>query len=140
MRKIEVLMVALVAALLLGGCMTMQGVHAAHMGHMMGMPEHSSATHLQLEHAVARAHTRAEHEAAAQLFEQEAKAAEDRAAEFRKLTQTYESTYGVGVGQASPPLEPGRDSEMLVSLYEQVASQDRALAYIHRQLATEAKE
>lgn len=140
MSKIELLMVALVAALLVGGCTHIQEMHAAHMGHMMGMPEHSGATHSQLEHAVARAHTRAEHEAAAQLFEQEARAAEDRAAEFRELTQTYGSTYGVRVGQASPPLEPSRDSQVLVSLYEQVASKDRALAGVHRQLATEAKE
>ena len=140
MSKVEVLLVALVAALLVGGCTHIQEMHAAHMGHMMAMPEHSAATHSQLEHAVETAHTRAEHEAVAQLFEQAANAADDRAAEFRKLTQTYGSTYGVGVGQASPQLEPDRDSKMLVSLYEQVASKDRALADVHRQLATQAKE
>ena len=143
MRRIKVLTATLAAAVLMGGCAEIQEMHAAHMAHMaqmMGMSSHTDATHAQMAQKIATVQTRADHEGLAQSFDQEAKTAEDKAAEYRHLAQSYISASDDGHLQVSPPLDPTGDCQTLASLYDQVAAQDRALAGVHRQLASEAKD
>lgn len=143
MSKIEALTLTLVAAVLVSGCAGIQEMHATHMAHMagmMGMSSHTEATHAQMEQQIAGARTRADHEALAQLFDQDAKAAEDKAAEYRHLTKTYTSGADDGRLRVSPPLDPTGDTRTLADLYDQVAARNRAVAGVHHQLATEAKD
>ena len=143
MRKITALTAPLAAAVLVGGCAGIQEMHATHMAHMaemMGMSSHTDATHAQMAQNIANAQTRADHEGLAQSFEQEAKTAQDKAAEYRHLAQTYTSGSDDGRLRVSPPLDPSGDCQALASLYDQVAAQNRALAGVHRQLASEAKD
>ena len=140
MTRIKAITAALVAAVLLGGCAHIQEMHAEHMEKMMGTSSHTNATHAHMQQKITDSRTRADHEGLAESFEQEAKSAEGRAAEYRHLAHTYTAGHDEGHLRVAPPLDPSSACQALASLYDQVAAQNRALAVVHHQLAAEAKE
>ena len=89
---------------------------------------------------IASAQTRAEHEDLAVWYEQEARAAKEKADRHRQiLNQSYGPAYG------NPYLGTYREygflrhCENLVRRYDEVTQDTLALAKLHRQLAAEAK-
>lgn len=78
--------------------------------------------------------TKADHEALAKHYEQEAKALQAKAADYRRMAETYPRTGGYVARQPTLPLH----WEALASKYEEAARENLELAKQHRQLAEEA--
>jgi hypothetical protein len=90
-----------------------------------------------LEKAITGAKTSADHEAIASYYEREAATAKDKAAEHRRLAQTYRTLAASG----RAPLEPmGIHCQQLAQTYESAAADNAALATAHRQMAQEAAQ
>jgi hypothetical protein len=90
-----------------------------------------------LEKAIAGAKTKADHEAIASHYAQEAAIAKDKAAEHRRLAETYRTLAVSG----RTPLQPmGMHCQQLAQTYESIASDNAALATAHRQMAQEATQ
>lgn len=88
-----------------------------------------------MEQWVASAKTRADHEALAAHYEQEAQMLQQKAEEHRKSAQTYSgSVYGgkLGAVAASHCLALARN-------YQRAAEENLELAKLHRQMAAEAQ-
>ena len=95
------------------------------------------AEKFDLEKAITGAKTSADHEAIASYYEREAATAKDKAAEHRRLAQTYRTLAASG----RAPLEPmGLHCQQLVQTYESAAADNAALATAHRQMAQEAAQ
>ena len=109
------------AAVLLGGCAS----------------PHYSATHAQVEDRIANARTRADHQGLAQFFDQEAQEARSRAEKHRAMAKSF-AVEGWGRGKAG--IQARDHCETLVGLYEKAEQENKALAALHRQLATETSE
>jgi hypothetical protein len=95
------------------------------------------AEKFDLEKAITGAKTAADHEAIASYYDREAATAKDKAAEHRRLAQTYRTLAASG----RAPLEPmGIHCQQLAQTYESAAADDAALATAHRQMAQEAAQ
>ena len=81
------------------------------------------------------ARTKADHEALAAHYEQEAQALQDRAAEHERMAQAYErSAYGkIGTTLS-------QHCEFLARMYREAAKENLELAREHRELAATAPE
>jgi hypothetical protein len=75
--------------------------------------------------------TKADHEALATHYEQEAKALQAKAADHRRMAQAYAKTGGYVVTKAQLP----QHCEALASRYEEAVGENLELAKQHRQLA-----
>jgi hypothetical protein len=116
-------------------------VGAVIMAVMLGLLGAGCATTAQdkgspLYQRIQSAKTRADHQGLAQYYDQEAKAAKDRAQQHRKMQDLYRpfSAFlpsGVGMVQ---------HCANLVNQYEQAAEEYSGLARLHRQLAAQARE
>jgi len=143
LRIARALVAVLGIAVSVVGCADIQKMHAEHMVHMaemMGMSGHDHTTHAEVAKQITDARTRADHESLAKYYERQASAAEDKSAEYRHLAQAYGPHSDSERSPETPRPDPAADCDTLASLYGQVVAQDRALADIHRQLATEADE
>ena len=90
-----------------------------------------------LEKAIAGAKTQADHEAIASYYDREAAIAKDKAAEHRRLAETYRTLAASG----RAPLHPmGIHCQQLAQTYESAASENATLAAGHRQMAKEAAQ
>ena len=95
------------------------------------------AEKFDLEKAITGAKTSADHEAIASYYEREAATAKDKAAEHRRLAETYRTLAASG----RAPLQPmGLHCQQLVQIYESAAADNAALAAAHRQMAKEAAQ
>ena len=83
---------------------------------------------------IERATTKADHEALATHYEQEAKALQAKAADHRRMAQAYAKSGGYAVAKINLP----QHCEALASRYDEAAGENLALAKQHRQLAEEA--
>ena len=103
-------------------------------------PQHAGAQlaeKFDLEKAIMGAKTSADHEAIASYYDREAATAKDKAAEHRRLAETYRNIAATG----RAPLQPmGIHCEQLVRTYESAAAENAALATAHRQMAQEAAQ
>jgi hypothetical protein len=90
-----------------------------------------------LEKAIAGAKTKADHEAIASHYAQEAAIAKDKAAEHRRLAETYR-TLSVSPRSQVPSME--NHCQQLAQNYDRAAADNIALAEAHRQMAREAPE
>lgn len=109
------------AAVLLGGCAS----------------PHYSATHEQVEDRIANARTRADHQGLAQFFDQEAQEAKSRAEKHRAMSKRYTDPVWTGRGSW---IHLRDHCDTLVGLYEKAEQENKALAALHRQIATETSE
>ena len=101
-------------------------------------PPHFGATHGEVSDRIASARTASDHQALAQFFDAEADAAKKKADEHRNLTQIYAPGWGGDSHvKLRPGLEPSRHCQALVNLYERAAEENRALAKIHKEVATQ---
>ena len=90
---------------------------------------------------ITSAQTRAEHEDLAVWYEQEARAAKEKADRHRRmLNDSYRPAYGSRYTGTYRERAFLRHCENLVRRYGEVAEDTLALAKLHRQLATETKE
>jgi len=90
---------------------------------------------------IASAQTRAEHEDLAVWYEQEARAAKEKADRHRQiLNQSYGPAYGNPYTGTYREYGFLRHCENLVRRYDEAAQDTLALAKLHRQLATEANQ
>jgi hypothetical protein len=95
------------------------------------------AEKFELEKAITGAKTSADHEAIASYYDREAATAKDKAAEHRKLAETYRTLAASG----RAPLQPmGIHCQQLAQTYESAAADNAALATAHRQMAREAPQ
>jgi hypothetical protein len=95
------------------------------------------AEKFDLEKAIAGAKTPADHEAIASYYDREAATAKDKAAEHRRLAETYRTLAASG----RAPLQPmGIHCQQLAQTYESAAADSVALAVGHRQMAKEAAQ
>jgi hypothetical protein len=95
------------------------------------------AEKFDLEKAIAGAKTPADHEAIASYYDREAATAKDKAAEHRRLAETYRTLAASG----RAPLQPmGIHCQQLAQTYESAAADNVALAAGHRQMAKEAAQ
>ena len=95
------------------------------------------AEKFDLEKAITGAKTSADHEAIASYYEREATTAKDKAAEHRRLAETYRTLAASG----RAPLQPmGMHCQQLAQIYESAAADNTALAAGHRQMAKEAAQ
>jgi hypothetical protein len=90
-----------------------------------------------LEKAITGAKTAADHEAIAAYYDKESATAKGKAAEHRKLAQTYRTLAVPGRGSLHP-ME--NHCQQLAQTYESVAADNAALAGAHRQMAQEAAQ
>lgn len=93
-------------------------------------------TRQALEQKVATARTRADHDGLAAWYEQEAKAAREKAEQYRRITSSYGTSRGAlysGSGMLG-------HWQNLVRQYELASEDNLALAGLHRRMAAEAKE
>jgi hypothetical protein len=90
-----------------------------------------------LEKAIAGAKTRADHEAIASYYEKEGAAAKAKAAEHRRLAETYR-TLSVSPRSQVPSME--NHCRQLAQTYESAAADNAALAQAHRQMAQGATQ
>jgi hypothetical protein len=95
------------------------------------------AEKFDLDKAIAGAKTPADHEAIASYYAKESATAQDKAAEHRKLAQTYRTLSVSGRGGVHP-ME--NHCQQLAQTYESVAADNAALAEAHRQMAQEAAQ
>jgi hypothetical protein len=95
------------------------------------------AEKFDLEKAITGAKTPADHEAIASHYDKESATAKDKAAEHRKLAQTYR-TLSVSPRMGVHPME--NHCQQLAQTYESVAADNAALAEAHRQMAREAAQ
>jgi hypothetical protein len=80
---------------------------------------------------IQRATTKADHQALATHYEEEAKALRTKAADHRRMAQAYVKGGGYAVTKANLP----QHCEALASTYDKAASENTELAKQHRQLA-----
>jgi hypothetical protein len=102
--------------------------------------QHASAQpakKFDLEKAIAKAKTPADHEAIAAYYDKESAAAKAKAEQHRKLAQTYHTSGMPGRGTQFP-LE--NHCQQLAQTYESAAAENAALAAAHRQMAQEAAQ
>jgi hypothetical protein len=95
------------------------------------------AEKFDLEKAITGAKTPADHEAIASYYDKESATAKDKAAEHRKLAQTYRTLAVSGRGGLHP-ME--NHCQQLARTYESAAADNAALAEAHRQMAQEAAQ
>jgi hypothetical protein len=95
------------------------------------------AEQFDLEKAITGAKTSADHEAIASYYDKEAATAKDKAAEHRRLAETYRTLSVSGRGQLQPM---GIHCQQLAQIYESAAADNAALATAHRQMAQEAAQ
>jgi hypothetical protein len=124
MRGITVGVTLAIVALVAGLCLPTQRVGA------------QQAEKFDLEKAIAGAKTPADHEAIASYYAKESATAKDKAAEHRKLAQTYRTL--TMPGRVQFPME--NHCQQLAQTYESVAADNAALAEAHRQMAQEAAQ
>jgi hypothetical protein len=79
--------------------------------------------------------TKADHEALAKHYEQEAKALQAKAAEHRAMAQAYAKTPYVRIKSSLP-----QHCDVLASKYQEAADENLELAKQHRQLAEGAPQ
>lgn len=89
-----------------------------------------------IEQKIAGAKTRADHERLAIWYEQEARAANDKAGQHRRLADGY----GVAWSGLYGNYGMLKHCQNLVRKYEQASEENLALAKLHRQMAADAKE
>lgn len=82
------------------------------------------------------AQTRADHEALAKHYEQEAKAAMEKAEQMRKMADTYNRTSGYAKIKGNLAVH----CNAIAREYENAGREYLELANLHRQLAAEAQE
>ena len=87
-----------------------------------------------METMIQTATTKGDHEALAMHYEQEAKALQEKAADHRRMAQTYAKSGRYG----GRPSTAAWHCDALASKYEGAASENLELATLHRQLAEEA--
>jgi hypothetical protein len=90
---------------------------------------------------VESARTKADHEALAAHYEQEAKELQDKAARHERTAKAYARDPYRASGPRSrptPPPSPFQHCEALASSYRKAAAENLELAKVHRQLAEEA--
>jgi hypothetical protein len=87
-----------------------------------------------IEDKIASAKTAADHEAIAKWYDEQAKAAEGKAAEHRKMGQEYQKAGGPAAKAQLPAHCDG-----LVKIYTNAASELEAMAKAHREMAKTAK-
>ena len=80
---------------------------------------------------IQKATTKADHEALATHYEEEAKALQAKAADHRKMGQAYAKSGGYAVGKGNLP----QHCASLAATYEKAAGENVELAKQHRQLA-----
>jgi hypothetical protein len=80
---------------------------------------------------IQRATTKADHEALAAHYEQEAKALQAKGAEHRRMAQAYAKSGGYTVTKTNLP----QHCEALASRYQEAAGENLELARQHHQLA-----
>ncbi len=97
----------------------------------VGMAE---AQQFDLEKAVTGARTPADHEAIASYYDRERATAQAKAAEHRKMEETYRTLAGKGHFRME------EHCHQLVQHYESIATDNAALAAAHRQMAREATQ
>ncbi|MGH8578761.1 MAG: hypothetical protein ACREVK_01105 [Gammaproteobacteria bacterium] len=91
-----------------------------------------SVEYARMEQAIENAKTKADHEALAAHFEQEAKMMKDKAEEHLRMAKAY------GALRHKAASTFGQHCEAVASQYEAAATENLALAKLHRQLAEEA--
>src|SRR5207244_869229 len=94
----------------------------------------AEAPQFDLEKAVTGARTPADHEAIASYYERESATAQAKAAEHRKMEETYRTLSGKGHFRME------EHCHQLVQHYEGLAADNAALAAAHRQMAREATQ
>ena len=95
------------------------------------------AEKFDLEKAITGAKTPADYEAIASYYDREAATAKDKAAEHRRLAETYRTLAASG----RAPLQPmGLHCQQLAQIYENAAADNAALAAGNRQMAKEAAQ
>ena len=125
MRGITVVVILTIAALVTALYLPTQRVGA------------QPAAQFDLEKAITGAKTSADHEAIASYYDREAATAKDKAAEHRRLAETYRTLAASG----KAPLQPmGMHCQQLAQVYESAAADNAALATAHRQMAQEAAQ
>ncbi len=87
-----------------------------------------------VEAAVANAKTKADHEAIAEVYEQEASRLQDLAQKHVRMAKTYREHRHKSI------LTTSRHCERLANSYEIAAEDNKELALLHRQMADMAKE
>jgi hypothetical protein len=97
----------------------------------------AEAETFDLEKAIAGAKTPADHEAIASYYDKESAAAKAKAAEHRRLAETYR-TLSVSPRSQVPSME--NHCRQLVQDYESIATEYASLAGEHRQMAREAAQ
>jgi hypothetical protein len=80
---------------------------------------------------ILKATTKADHEALATHYEEEAKALQAKAADHRRMGQAYAKSGGYAVAKGNLP----QHCESLAATYEKAAGENVELAKQHRQLA-----
>jgi len=98
----------------------------------------AEAQTFNLEKAVTGAKTPADHEAIASYYEKEAATAKDKAAEHRRLAETYRTLSVSGRGQGQPTM--ANHCQQLAQNYESIATENTTPATAHRQMAQEAAQ
>ena len=98
----------------------------------------AEAQTFNLEKAVSEAKTPADHEAIAAYYDKEAATAKDKAAEHRRLVETYRTLAATPRGQGFQSM--GNHCQKLAQTYESAAADNTALAAAHRQMAQEAAQ
>lgn len=92
---------------------------------------------MPMEQAIEEANTRADHEALADHYQQEADALMEKAETHEKMAEKYAKTDYPKLGMEG---EGERHCRSLARKYREAAEENLALAKMHRQLAEEAPE
>ena len=94
-----------------------------------------AAEEVDIEKRIVEAKTPADHEAIAAYYDQQAAAAREKAAEHRKMGESYKKAGGA----LAHKTHFHEHCESLVRIYESAAKDYAAMAAAHRQMAKNAK-
>lgn len=94
-------------------------------------PTHATEHHeLTITHLVETAQTRADHEAVAKLYDEEAAQLDRKAADHRRLASHYHK--GLGIHQKASSASLAKHCDNLVENYQASAADLREMANLHR--------
>ena len=118
--------------LMLGACAGLLALSLSLGGYALSAGQESSSLVQKIESAK----TRADHEALAAFYEQEAKTAQAKAEQHQEMAEHYKKGFGYGNSKATLI----QHCNYIARKYQEAAKENLALAKLHRELAAKAQQ